>query len=797
MEQRISTAFSRIKEKLAPALETSFETRIRQKKELIDLSKNLRKLSPEEAHSRLKKLDGGISYQIYQLVRFVKGGLSTLDETREEIRKDFSILLEKFPPILGTREGTLLEQIAADLMLDQNPIDLKILLFTSHFEDIRFSRKKLKFLFNLMPEGVRAKLPQPPYFGHGFDPKLYKTLGAHYDKANGLTTFRVYAPHAKSIHVNLTAFGLVEHSLALVKEGDGIWTVVTPHAKLGRSYYFLVVGPNGGAPIKKVDPFALGNHIHSSEPGKEDHESIVRGGGEDFPWTDAKWMRNRIAVDPAHQPMTIYEVHAPSWMKKEGGKTLNWRELAGELAIYCIEMRYSHVEVMGAFEHPQPISMGYQITNYFVINSRLGTLEDFQFFVDFLHVNNIGVFIDWAPAHFAVDRFGLEEFDGTPLLEDDDPKFANHPQWGTKQFDFKKQFTSNFLLSNADFLLKRMHIDGLRVDAVQSMLYLNYGYPAGTRYNAKGGEINNYAKAFLRNLNAYVHQKYPGVLTMAEEASAFKNLIVPINQKGSNGKRGFGFDLVWHMGFTNDILEYMKKTSHERKNDYRSLVKSVRRVDGDSDTRPRGKVVLPLSHDETANGKKTIQKKMPGTDSERFANGRLLLAFQLLRGGGPILEFMGNEILQSEEWHGRVIHETTKPSVQWEELDPQINPVNFRYHRGARECRKQLNQFYFNRPALWDQTSEGLEWILAKDQNKRVIAFRRKGSEEQLACVFNFSRKELIDFCLPLRPSVKKIEEVFNTDLAAFGGMGRTNSELTDFKFHLAPFTAIVFKEHL
>jgi 1,4-alpha-glucan branching enzyme len=402
-----------------------------------------------------------------------------------------------------------------------------------------------------------------------------------------------------------------------------------------------------------------------------------------------------------------------------------------------------------------------------------------------------------------------------------------HPQWGTYEFDFKKQYTWDFLGSNLNFLLKKFHLDGIRVDAVQSMLNLNYGRPGGTRLNVYGDGENLDAKAFLRNINTYIHKEYPGTFMIAEEAMGFPNLTRPVTERGNQTKtRGVGFDLAWHMGFMHNALGYFSTPPSFRDQTYSIFTATVKSVDYNEDSRPRGKVILPFSHDENANGKGTIFTKMGGNSNpDKFANGRLLLAYQLLRGGGPILDFMGNEILQTEEWHGRLIKglssaiERKKAAVQWEELDLQFD-ANAGYHRGAQESRKVLLHLYHNNPGLHDQTDAGISWIDAKDSEHCVLSFHRRGRDhqsgrvQQFACIFNSSDRDLKNYEIPLPDSscapelddLIGVREVYNTDDLAFGGLGRKNtyvgiicdsstSRPTHLKLRIAPFSALLLEE--
>jgi 1,4-alpha-glucan branching enzyme len=840
LEKRIAKLMTTINSKLHPVYLKNSEI-IQQYLDAIQDLVSKMPLSYHEFRAAVKNLHPELQQKIYYAF-WLACGANPADRSALEDLKTPGILQRRFRPLFASIEGTLLEQLAYDFQIERQraiyeengqKTELTALtqkrdadkktIFEDLLKDVKINNYQMQALFDTLPNSVKHLVPQPPYYGRGFDPELYKTLGAHFDRGSGRTTFRVYAPNAREIRLNLTAWGRIEHSLQMVKKEGGVWELQTDQAQPGRSYYFMVVGKDGGAPVKKIDPFAFGNIIHDRKTGN--HESIVRDLDQHFNWTDGDWVANRASMNPTKTPMAIYEVHPPTWKKKENGTPLNWRELAVELVKYCREMGYTHVELMALLEHPQQISMGYQITSFFTLNSEMGSIEDFQFFVNYLHEQKIGVIADWVPAHFALDDFSLCSFDGTPLFEDDLPKFAQHPQWGTYEFDFKKQFTKDFLGSNLNFLLTKFHIDGIRVDAVQSMLNLNYGRKGGARVNVLGSEHNLEAKAFLRNVNTFVHNQHPGTLMIAEEAAGFSNLTRPVTERGVHVKtRGVGFDMTWHMGFMSESLNYFSQSPHTRNLSYDAFSFCVQGVDYNEDVRPRGKVVLPYSHDENANGKGTIFSKMGGnSDPDKFANGRLLLAFQALRGGGPVLDFMGNEILQTEEWHGRLVEDLKdadarkRATVQWEELDPRHR--NYQYHNGARESRKALLHLYRNNPGLQDQTDAGLSWIDAKDSSNGVLSFHRrdKNITQQFACVFNSSDKDLRNYHIPLpnngyAPELNRlvgIKEVYNSDNVAFGGQGRLNHSIeiirdysiggrpTQLKLRIPPFTALVLEEQL
>ncbi len=943
LETRIGEIFEDITAKLHPVVLIPSEIHKSQLTGLSELKAKVSSMRPKEFHHELKRVPFDVRKKVYEIVWIASGCPKELQFSERLLKKDTSILQRQFPSLTGSKAGTLLEQVEADLELDYQlteerkkinglqevaddlqlfkPVDEilrkfqalpqelqdavfakavdaghyatdvdakkailadttllqgiqvadgtpgnhiieqlvslmyaqltqlakgKVQFFEDKLNDLDGAPVKMRPLFNIMPTEVqdqlKAKGIKPPFYGRGLDTKLYQTLGAHYNSNTGRTTFRIYAPNATQIVLNLTAFGRTESSINMVKGENGVWVAESDKARPGRSYHLMITGKDGSEPVRKVDPFSFQNIMHNPHIRRDIHESVVYDIDKDYTWTDGAWMANRSRRDSVKQPLTIYEVHTPTWMLSEEGKTLNWKDLAPKLADYCKTNNYNAVELMAVFSHTTPISMGYQITNYFAPHCEMGTWEDFQYFVDYMHNVDLGsgrkginVFVDWVPAHFALDEFALHNLDGTPLLEDSNPLYAYHPEWGTKIFDYKEPFTNNFLASSADFVLGKLHVDGLRIDAVSSMLYLNYGrekqieerkIPYTKRFNKYGREDDFDGKKLLRHLNAYVHKRYPGVLTMAEESSAFPNVTRPPHEKGEHTKSlGLGFDLTWHFGVMNDTLEYWKKNAHERRRAFSLFTRTIRDVDGNSDTRPRGKVILPYSHDENCNGQGTVFAKMAGNDrSEKFANGRLALAYQLLRGGGPTLDFMGNEILQTKEWHGILVDDLKNPqrtprsTFQWEELDASGDPWEHKFHLGAQESRRDLNGLFLESPALWDQTDHGFSWIRADDTTNCVLSFHRRSEDgnQQVACIFNTTDRDISDYLIPLPDTgyapelgrLAEIREVYNTDKLEYGGQGRLNDTVevirdqasgrpTHFKLRLPPYTAIVLEETL
>lgn len=836
LEKDICEIDTLIQSKLNPTpTDVIYNSQIDSLKQLI---LDIPSLTPPQFHKALKKLHPNVRAKIYQIVTIVSG-FSKKEATSSEylLKKDTSILKNRFPSVLGGHAGTLLDQvledIASDFQMSQglgNCIQIrddKVQFFKECLKDFNRTHTQMNALFKSLHSCVREELQAQgidlPFYGRGFNVNAHRTLGAHYDGFQRATTFRVYAPNAKSIELHLTAWGHSEHVMPMSKQENGVWDwkVWDGVASPGRTYFFVVTD-NEGNRVKKVDPFAFGNCILDLDGKRENHESIVFDVDKDFAWSDGQWMNKiRPMRNPAKESLNIYEIHSPTWMlsnwklDEHGAKIMNWRELAPKLAEYCRVNGYNGVELMAMFSHPQHVSMGYQITNFFAPASEMGTWEDFQYFVNYMHnvklangTTGISVFADWVPAHFAVDPFSLSNFDGTPLLEE-----AYNSEWGTKFFDFRKQFTRDFLASNADFIFKKLHIDGLRVDAMKTILHAN----------KNDGDVNLAAKVFFRNINTYLHNTYPGAILMAEDASAFPNLTRRVHERGEWAKgRGIDFDLTWHMGFMADTLGtehkrgYWEKPASERKLCFEDLVRTVKDVDGDSDNRPRGCVVLPYSHDECANGKPTIFTKMPGNNPlEKYANGRLTLAYQLLRGGGPTLDFMGNEFLQSQQWHGYIAqraiekHKPLRPTVQWEELDPIVNHTEHHLHTGAQASRRELNHLYHDSPGLWDQTDKGFSW-LHTDKTNCVLSFHRRGGGQQFACIFNTSDTVLKDYEIPFpgnnhAPELKKligIKEVYSTDNINYGGEGRATfvqilpkTAPTHFKLNLPPFAAVVLEE--
>ena len=568
--------------------------------------------------------------------------------------------------------------------------------------------------------------------------QLWRVLGSA-PRETG-TAFAVWAPNARGVRLvgdfNFwDGRGFPMRSLG----GAGVWELFVPGVGPGAHYKYSICGPDG-VWREKADPMA---RLAETPPATA---SVVYESS--YEWHDAQWLAERAASQPVASAMSVYEVHLGSW--RPG---LSYREIAVELAAYVTDMGFTHVEFLPVAEHPFGGSWGYQVTSYYAPTSRLGMPDDFRFLVDTLHQAGIGVVVDWVPAHFPRDSWALAEFDGTHLYEHADPKLGAHPDWGTLVFNYGRPEVRNFLVANAIYWLEEFHIDGLRVDAVASMLYLDYSRRSGEwTPNKFGGRENLDAISFLQEVNATTYRRVPGIMMVAEESTAWPGVSRPVYLGGL----GFGFK--WNMGWMNDTLEYMRRDPIHRKYHHNELTFSLVYAFSEN-------FILPLSHDEVVHGKGSLLGKMPGDEWRRFANLRALYAFMWAHPGKQLL-FMGGEWGQVSEWS-----ETN--GLEWWVLQ-------FGYHSGVQRLVRDLNSAYRESPALWSQdfTPDGFSWIDANDAAGNVISFLRFGSQESgvpvLACVCNFSAMPHMDYQLGL-PLAGTWREVLNTDAAAYGGSGVGN----------------------
>lgn len=597
--------------------------------------------------------------------------------------------------------------------------------------------------------------------------RLYEKLGSHTIHLNGQegTYFAVWAPSASSVSVvgDFNYWMEAEHSLQVRWDSSGIWEGFIPHVGKGTVYKYAIRSKLSSDKIEKADPFAK-RCEHPPKTG-----SIVWD--DSHVWNDQNWMQQRASKNNLQAPYSVYEVHLASWKRKvEENRSLSYFELADELVRYVKKMNFTHVEFMPIMEYPYDPSWGYQITGYFAPTSRLGYPEEFKYLVDAFHKEEIGVILDWVPSHFPEDGHGLGKFDGSCLYEHPDLKKGYHPDWKSLIFNYGRNEVRAFLISNALFWLDQYHIDGLRVDAVASMIYLNYSRKEGEwEPNIFGGNENLEAISFLKELNETVYWNYPDVQTIAEESTAFPMVSKPTSIGG------LGFGMKWMMGWMHDTLHYFNKDTIYRKYHQNEITFSLTYAFSEN-------FMLPLSHDEVVYGKKSILGRMPGDEWQRFANLRVLYGYMFTHPGTKLL-FMGNEIAQYEEWN-------FQSSLDWNLLD-------FFPHIHFQRYMADLNLLYKENKALYEIpfTQDGFEWISYDDTENSVISYYRKGNDEsnRLVVVCNFSTNPLQNY----RIGVCKegiLEEIFNSDASKYGGSNVINEhEITTehFFFHNQTFSFI------
>ena len=579
--------------------------------------------------------------------------------------------------------------------------------------------------------------------GEGRHWNSYEKLGAHVRTVGGITgvNFAVWAPNAEGVSIIGDFNGWDRRKHAMRKHSNGVWELFIPDVKAGLLYKFAVKA-RGGQVTEKCDPYGFAAEL---PPRTANIVADLNG----YAWNDGEWMTSRAAgANALDAPMSIYEVHLGSWRKNHGGETqwMNYRDLAHQLVQYCQEMGFTHLELMPVSEHPFTGSWGYQTVGYYAATSRYGTPEDFMYFVDHCHQHNIGVLIDWVPAHFPKDSHGLASFDGTALYEHADPRQGEHPDWGTKVFNYGRNEVRNFLTSNALFWLDKFHIDGLRVDAVASMLYLDYSRNEGEWIpNQYGGRENLEAISFLKEFNEQVHQQHPGALTVAEESTAWGGVSRPTYLGG------LGFSLKWNMGWMNDTLRYMRHEPIHRQYHHDELTFSLIYAFTENFT-------LPFSHDEVVHGKGALLDQMPGDLWQKFANLRLLYSYQWTHPGKKLL-FMGCEFGQWEEWNHD--HELQWDLLQWET------------HQGVKKMMADLNHLYRNEKSFHqvDFESAGFEWIDCHNYANSILAYLRRAEDPNdytiVAC--NFTPVPRHNYRLGV-PEGSWYGEIFNSDSAYYGG---------------------------
>ncbi len=579
-------------------------------------------------------------------------------------------------------------------------------------------------------------------FHEGTNYTAYNYLGSHLD--GNLCTFRVWAPNAKSVYVtgSFNNWEKYEHQAYRIT-GGGIFECVIKGVSEYDSYKYIIV-TNDAQELFKADPYGC----HSEErPGTASKVYDLDG----FCWTDDAWMKNRKA--PYNEAVSIYEMHLGSWRKYSDGNAFSYEKTAEELIPYIKKMGFTHIELMPVSEYPYDKSWGYQVTGYFAPTSRYGTPKDLMQFIDLCHKNGIGVILDWVPAHFPKDAHGLYEFDGSYCYEYADPLKREHPDWGTRIFDYGKNEVRCFLISSACYWLDKYHIDGLRVDAVASMLYLDYGKKDGEwRANQYGGNGNIEAKEFLQKLNTRVFETFPGVMMIAEESTAWPMVTYPVSEGG------LGFNFKWNMGWMNDSLVYMKQDPFFRKGVHNNLTFSLTYAFSEN-------FILPLSHDEVVHGKASLLSKMPGCYHDKFANLRAYLGYMFAHPGKKLL-FMGSELGQFIEWN--------------EEAELDWNLLSFDAHKMQQDFVEALNHVYIKRAPLWelDTSWDGFDWAALDDDNNNIISFFRKDKKgNMILCVSNFSSVTQTDYKIGV-PKKGVYEEIFSTDEKRFGGSGVQNGKV-------------------
>lgn len=578
--------------------------------------------------------------------------------------------------------------------------------------------------------------------------KLHEKLGAHittFNRKKGVY-FAVWAPNAKAVSVigNFNDWNDSKTKMNPRWDESGIWEVFVPGLQKGEVYKYAIHS-NTGDYLEKADPFAAYAEVAPKTA------SIVWQ--NDYKWKDKKWLQKRLDSKDAAKPYSVYEVHIGSWRRKveDGNRSLSYLELADELVSYLKEMNYTHVEFLPVMEHPFFGSWGYQITGYFAPTSRFGTPEEFMMLVDTLHENNIGVILDWVPSHYPGDDHGIYKFDGTFLYEHADPRKGFHPDWKSYIFNYGRNEVRSFLISNAIFWLEQYHIDGLRVDAVASMLYLDYSRKEGEWIpNQHGGNENIEAINFLKEFNETVYANFPDVVTIAEESTAWPGVSRPTYLGG------LGFGQKWMMGWMHDSLEYFKKEPVHRKYHQNEISFSVMYAFTEN-------FMLPLSHDEVVHGKGSLLGRMPGDEWQRFANLRLLFAYMYTHPGTKLV-FMGGEIAQSGEWN----HDK---SLDWHLLEHTP-------HAGIKTFIQELNVHYQSEPALYHYSFDqrGFQWIDYSDSENSVMAYQRKSDkkEDLLIVVCNFTPEARQHYRVGV-PFRGKWREVFNSDNLKYGGSGVLN----------------------
>jgi 1,4-alpha-glucan branching enzyme len=660
-------------------------------------------------------------------------------------------------------------------------------------ESLEYDESKHQYLIGYEDSSGYEHLTEDPYcfkptisdyelylFGKGELQQSYSTLGAHPKIINGVSGvgFAVWAPNARTVSVvgNFNHWTVGAHPM-VNRGAPGVWELFVPRLKEDEVYKYAVKFRSDGSIKQRTDPYAFKTEMRP-------HTASVVTNLDAYEWGDTEWLAKRKKEGIVESPISIYELHLGSWRRNRDEKKpfLNYRKIAEELIAYVKPMGYTHIELLPVMEHPFDGSWGYQVINYYAPTARYGAPQELMFLVDQCHRNGLGVILDWVPAHFPKDDYGLSFYDGSHLYEPDDPLLREHPDWGTLTFNYGRNEVRNFLISNALFWFEKYHVDGLRIDAVSSMLYLDYSRgPGRWKPNKYGGRENLEAISFIQQLNSVVHQRFPGAMVIAEESTAWGGVSRSVHSGG------LGFDFKWNMGWMHDTLEYFSKDPLNRKFEQGKLTFSLWYAFSEN-------FILPLSHDEVVHGKGSMLSKMSGDEWQKFANLRLCYAYMFGHPGKKLM-FMGDEFGERREW-------SESRSLEWELLRNGM-------HAGLQLLVKDLNTLYRTHPAMYttDSYPAGFEWIDFRDTAQSVISFLRYSKDRKEFLVFVYNMTPVVRYSYRIGvPTQGYYKEIFNTDATVYGGsgvgnLGGVNSE--DFAFHnrpcsvsltLPPLGALVFE---